>query len=86
MFENAKINHRLMCHFIPYVTWNFGLRLKILKYVSFHTICYMELVNMIEYVNSFLLLTMSGSTFYVYYSFFYLISIIKLSLNGFRNT
>ena len=36
----------------------------------------MELVNMIEYVNSFLLLTMFGSTFYVYYSFFYLISIM----------
>ena len=31
---------------------------------------------MIEYVNSFLLLTMFGSTFYVYYSFFYLISIM----------
>ena len=34
----------------------------------------MELVNMIEYVNSFILLTMSGSTFYVYYSFVYLMS------------
>ena len=35
-FENAKINHRLICRFIPYVTWSFGLHLKNVKYLFFH--------------------------------------------------